>query len=68
MQAADRNDGRRFLRGLEAWIEFDHRFLQTLHNDALGMGWIPSPILPRKLRPKMTKKANAPLLRQSIRN
>jgi len=31
-------------------------FLQTLHNDALGMGWIPSPILPRKLWPKMTKK------------
>jgi len=32
-------------------------FLQTLHNDALGMGWIPAPILPRKLWPKMTKKA-----------
>jgi len=31
-------------------------FLQTLHNDALGMGWIPSPILPRKLWPKMKKK------------
>lgn len=31
-------------------------FLQTLHNDALGMGWIPSPILPRKLWPKMQKK------------
>jgi len=31
-------------------------FLQTLHNDALGMGWIPSPILPRKMWPKMTKK------------
>jgi len=31
-------------------------FLQTLHNDALGMGWIPSPILPRKLWPKMNKK------------
>ena len=32
-------------------------FLQALHNDALGMGWIPSPILPRKLWPKMKKKA-----------
>jgi integrase len=32
-------------------------FLQTMHNDALGMGWIPSPILPRKLWPKMKKKA-----------
>jgi hypothetical protein len=32
-------------------------FLQTLHNDALGMGWIPSPVLPRKLWPKMQKKA-----------
>jgi hypothetical protein len=31
-------------------------FLQTLHNDALGMGWLPSPVLPRKLWPKMTKK------------
>ena len=31
-------------------------FLQTLHNDALGMGWIPSPILPRKRWPKTTKK------------
>lgn len=31
-------------------------FLQTLHNDALGMGWIPSAILPRKLWPKMQKK------------
>jgi integrase len=31
-------------------------FLQTLHNDALGMGWIPSPILPRKRWPKMKKK------------
>jgi integrase len=31
-------------------------FLQTLHNDALGMGWIPSPILPRKRWPKTKKK------------
>jgi len=31
-------------------------FLQTLHNDALGMGWIPAPILPRKRWPKATKK------------
>jgi integrase len=31
-------------------------FLQTIHNDAIGMGWIPSPILPRKLWPKMNKK------------
>jgi hypothetical protein len=31
-------------------------FLQTMHNDALGMGWIPSPILPRKLWPKAKKK------------
>jgi integrase len=31
-------------------------FLQTLHNDALGMGWIPSPILPRKRWPKTMKK------------
>jgi integrase len=31
-------------------------FLQTMHNDALGMGWIPSPILPRKMWPKIRKK------------
>jgi integrase len=31
-------------------------FLQTMHNDALGMGWIPAPILPRKMWPKMKKK------------
>jgi len=31
-------------------------FLQTLHNDALGMGWIPGPILARKLWPEMKKK------------
>ena len=31
-------------------------FLQTMHNDAVGMGWIPGPILPRKLWPKMHKK------------
>ncbi len=32
-------------------------FLQTMHNDALGLGWIPAAILPRKLWPKITKKA-----------
>ena len=31
-------------------------FLQTLHNDALGIGWIPAPILPRKRWPRMQKK------------
>jgi hypothetical protein len=31
-------------------------FLQTLHNDALGMGWIPGPVLPRKMWPKMQRK------------
>jgi integrase len=31
-------------------------FLQTMHNDALGMGWIPSPIIPRKLWPKVQKR------------
>ena len=31
-------------------------FLQTLHNDALGMGWIPGPIVPRKRWPKVQKK------------
>jgi integrase len=32
------------------------QFLQTMHNDALGMGWILAPILARKLWPKMKKK------------
>ena len=31
-------------------------FLQTLHNDALGMNWIPAPILAPKLWPRMQKK------------
>ncbi len=31
-------------------------FLHTLHNDALGMGWIPQAILPRKLWPKTKKR------------
>jgi integrase len=31
-------------------------FLQSLHNDALGMGWIPAPIVPRKLWPVLPKK------------
>lgn len=31
-------------------------FLQTLHSDALGMGWIPGPILPRKRWPRVQKK------------
>jgi integrase len=31
-------------------------FLQTMHNDALGMGWLPMPILPRKLWPRPKKK------------
>ena len=39
-------------------------FLQTLHNDALGMGWIPSPILPRKMWPKMKKKEKRAITEQ----
>jgi integrase len=31
-------------------------FLQTLHNDALGMGWIPGPILAPRRWPKAKKK------------
>ncbi|HXE43263.1 MAG TPA: hypothetical protein VN516_09585, partial [Candidatus Baltobacteraceae bacterium] len=31
-------------------------FLQTMHNDMVGMGWIPAPILARKLWPKVKKK------------
>ena len=31
-------------------------FLQTLQNDALGMGWLPAPVLPKKRWPKMPKK------------
>lgn len=32
-------------------------FLQTMHNDMVGMGWIPAPILPRKMWPKVKKKS-----------
>ena len=31
-------------------------FLQTMHNDAMGMGWLLAPILPRKLWPKTSRK------------
>ena len=31
-------------------------FLQTLQNDALGMGWLPAPVVPRKRWPKVEKK------------
>jgi integrase len=39
-------------------------FLQTLHNDAVGMGWIPSPILPRKRWPQIKKKARRAISEQ----
>lgn len=45
-----------FFAALELGTNSTIAFLQTMHNDALGMGWIPTPILPRKLWPKMTKK------------
>lgn len=46
-----------FIRVLDLGTNSTVLFLQTLHNDALGMGWIPGPILPRKLWPKVKKKA-----------
>jgi integrase len=45
-----------FFEALKLGTNSTIAFLQTLHNDALGMGWIPSPILPRKMWPKMQKK------------
>lgn len=45
-----------FFEALKLGTNSTIAFLQTLHNDALGMGWIPAPILPRKLWPKMRKK------------
>ena len=45
-----------FLAALKLGSNSTIAFLQTLHNDALGMGWIPSPILPRRLWPKAKKK------------
>lgn len=45
-----------FLAALKLGSNSTIAFLQTMHNDALGMGWLPAPILPRKLWPKMTKK------------
>ena len=45
-----------FFEALKLGTNSTIAFLQTLHNDALGMGWIPAPILPRKMWPKMKKK------------
>jgi integrase len=45
-----------FFQALNLGTNSTIAFLQTMHNDALGMGWIPAPILPRKLWPKMNKK------------
>jgi integrase len=45
-----------FFRVLDLGTNSTVLFLQTLHNDALGMGWIPGPILPRKRWPKVQKK------------
>lgn len=39
-------------------------FVRTLHNDALGIGWIPGPILPRKLWPKAQKKVRRAVTEQ----
>jgi len=33
-----------------------HSFLRCLHNLALGLGWLPWPILPNKLWPSVTTK------------
>lgn len=40
------------IRVLDLWTNSTVLFLQTLHNDALGMGWLPMPILPQKPWPK----------------
>lgn len=45
-----------FFEALKLGTNSTIAFLQTMHNDALGMGWIPAPILPRKMWPKMRKK------------
>ena len=45
-----------FLHALSLGTNSTNAFLQTLHNDALGMGWIPVPILPRKRWPRVRKK------------
>jgi hypothetical protein len=45
-----------FLRAMELGSNSTVAFLKTMHNDALGMGWIPIPILPRKFWPVVKKK------------
>ena len=45
-----------FFHALSLGTNSTKAFLQTLHNDALGMGWILSPILPRKCWPKIHTK------------
>jgi integrase len=41
---------------MKAGGAFTNHFLRCLHNSALGMGWILSPIIPPKLWPKAEKK------------
>jgi len=46
-----------FLHAISIGTNSTIAFLQTLHNDALGMGWIPFPILPRKRWPRAQKRS-----------
>lgn len=45
-----------FLRVLEAGCVSTNVFLRRLHNFALGMNWLPWPILPKKCWPKISFK------------
>jgi integrase len=45
-----------FLAMLEAGGVMAHTFLRCLHNFALGMGWLPWPVLPNKLWPRLHTK------------
>jgi integrase len=45
-----------FLAVMKAGGTFTNHFLRCLHNSALGLGWILSPIIPPKLWPKAEKR------------
>jgi integrase len=56
-----------FIRVLNAGGAMTNAFVRCLHNLALGLGWLPWPILPSKLWPVVRKKARRGITREEHR-
>ena len=56
-----------FIRVLDAGGAMTNAFVRCLHNLALGLGWLPWPILPSKLWPVVRKKARRGITREEHR-